>query len=267
MKKHPDYQVVPFPRVRLRIADFLRLQHDKHIIHALWEADVTTPRHRIRQRKAATGETLSFTAFIIGCVAKAVDEDKYMHAYRKGRRQLVIFDEVDVTTLVEHEVDGEKIATPYVIRAANRKTLAEVHHEVRAAQEQKAREFRKVPWHEQLFFSLPAFIRVPLLGAVGNSPHLKKRVQGTVVVTAIGMFGTGAGWGIPMTNYTLSTTLGGIAEKPGIVDGRIQPQEYLSVTVSVDHDIVDGAPLARFSSRLKQLIERGYGLVQQADRR
>jgi pyruvate/2-oxoglutarate dehydrogenase complex dihydrolipoamide acyltransferase (E2) component len=261
VKKHPDYQVVPFPKVRLRITDFLRLQHEKHVIHALWEADVTAPRSHIRERRAATGEALSFTAYVIGCLAKAVDEDKYMHSYRKGRRQLVIFDDVDVTTLVEHEVDGEKIATPYIIRAANKKALAEIHHEVRAAQEQKAREFRSIPWHEQLFFSLPAFIRVPLLGMVGNSPHLKQKVQGTVLVTAIGMFGRGAGWGIPMTNYTLGVTLGGIAEKPGVVHGRIEPRQYLSVTISVDHDIIDGAPLARFSSRLKALIESSYGLT------
>ncbi len=37
----------------------------------------------------------------------------------------------------------------------------------------------------------------------------------------------------------------------------------LSVTVSFDHDIVDGAPAARFTSQLKSLIESGYGLVEQ----
>jgi 2-oxoacid dehydrogenases acyltransferase (catalytic domain) len=30
--------------------------------------------------------------------------------------------------------------------------------------------------------------------------------------------------------------------------------------MSVDHDIVDGAPAARFTERLKELIESGYGL-------
>jgi pyruvate/2-oxoglutarate dehydrogenase complex dihydrolipoamide acyltransferase (E2) component len=32
------------------------------------------------------------------------------------------------------------------------------------------------------------------------------------------------------------------------------------MTISVDHDIIDGAPLARFTQRLKELIESGYGL-------
>jgi pyruvate/2-oxoglutarate dehydrogenase complex dihydrolipoamide acyltransferase (E2) component len=56
-------------------------------------------------------------------------------------------------------------------------------------------------------------------------------------------------------------TVGGIAQKPGMVDGRIEPREFLSLTISFDHDIVDGAPAARFAARLKSLIECGYGLT------
>ena len=39
--------------------------------------------------------------------------------------------------------------------------------------------------------------------------------------------------------------------------------ERLSITVSFDHDIIDGAPAARFTERFKDLIELGYGLVDQ----
>ncbi len=56
-------------------------------------------------------------------------------------------------------------------------------------------------------------------------------------------------------------TVGGIGEKPGVVDGRIAIREYLSLTISFDHDTIDGAPAARFTQRLKELIESGYGLV------
>jgi pyruvate/2-oxoglutarate dehydrogenase complex dihydrolipoamide acyltransferase (E2) component len=79
------------------------------------------------------------------------------------------------------------------------------------------------------------------------------------------MFGKGAGWGMPITNYTLQITVGGIAEKPWVVDGRIEVREALSLTVSVDHDVVDGAPLARFVQRFKELIESGYGLISSHD--
>jgi 2-oxoacid dehydrogenases acyltransferase (catalytic domain) len=32
------------------------------------------------------------------------------------------------------------------------------------------------------------------------------------------------------------------------------------VTISFDHDSIDGAPAARFTKRLKELIESSYGL-------
>jgi pyruvate/2-oxoglutarate dehydrogenase complex dihydrolipoamide acyltransferase (E2) component len=93
-----------------------------------------------------------------------------------------------------------------------------------------------------------------------TDPHRLKEYFGTVCLTAVGMFGTGGGWGIPVTNHTLQITLGGISEKPGVVDGKIEIREYLCVTVSIDHDIVDGAPAARFTQRLKELVESCYGL-------
>jgi pyruvate/2-oxoglutarate dehydrogenase complex dihydrolipoamide acyltransferase (E2) component len=65
-----------------------------------------------------------------------------------------------------------------------------------------------------------------------------------------------------MPAHTLALTLGGIAEKPGVVEGRIQVREYLSVTLSFDHDLVDGAPAARFTQRFVNLIESGYGLIE-----
>ena len=79
-------------------------------------------------------------------------------------------------------------------------------------------------------------------------------------MTSVGMFGHGSGWAIPFGVHTLEVALGGIAQKPGIVDGRIEIRDYLCVTLSVDHDIIDGAPAARFVRRLKELIEGGYGL-------
>ena len=63
-----------------------------------------------------------------------------------------------------------------------------------------------------------------------------------------------------MPNHTLQLTLGGIAKKPGAVEDRIEIREYLNVTISIDHDIVDGAPAARFTQRLKEMVESGYGL-------
>jgi pyruvate/2-oxoglutarate dehydrogenase complex dihydrolipoamide acyltransferase (E2) component len=81
-------------------------------------------------------------------------------------------------------------------------------------------------------------------------------------ITAVGMFGEGAGWGIPVSFQSINVTVGGIGKKPGVVDGRIEIREYLCLTLSFDHDIIDGAPAARFTRRLKALLEEGYGMLE-----
>jgi hypothetical protein len=41
---------------------------------------------------------------------------------------------------------------------------------------------------------------------------------------------------------------------------QIEIREILNMTVLLDHDVIDGAPLARFISKLSYNIEKGIGL-------
>jgi pyruvate/2-oxoglutarate dehydrogenase complex dihydrolipoamide acyltransferase (E2) component len=85
-----------------------------------------------------------------------------------------------------------------------------------------------------------------------------------VTISAVGMFGNGAGWGIPPTIPSLCwITVGGIGQKQEVVDGQITTRDHLSLTVSFDHSMIDGAPAARFTQRFKELIESSYGLTGQ----
>ncbi|HEY1387863.1 MAG TPA: 2-oxo acid dehydrogenase subunit E2 [Ktedonobacterales bacterium] len=259
MRQHADYQVVRYPRYqRFAAAAYQTVRH-KQMIHGLLEVDVTRARMALREHKAQTGEALSFTAFLAACLAKAVDEHKAVQAFRKGRKRLILFNDVDISTRVEHEVAGKKYVVPYIIRAANRKSVRELHSDIRAAQVADVRRALT------RFPLLPAALYRPFAWtavAMGRMrPRLWKTLMGTVGLTSVGMFATGAGWGIPASSPTaLMLTVGGIGEKQAMVDGRPVVREYLSLTISVDHDLIDGAPAARFTQRLKELIESGSGL-------
>jgi pyruvate/2-oxoglutarate dehydrogenase complex dihydrolipoamide acyltransferase (E2) component len=262
-QQHADYQVVPYPKIRRIITVMLRSFQRMPMIHGLIEVDVTRARAHLREHKAKTGEALSFTAFLIACLAKAVDENKAVQAYRKGRNQLILFEDVDVNIQIEHEMNGQKQAIVYILRAANRKTFREIHHEIRVAQgEDVAKAVKGIKALNSLL-SLPTFLlRIGywvLWWMFGRYPQLMKKYFGTVSLTAVGMFGKGAGWGIPLASQTM-ITVGGIGEKPGVVDGQIAIREYLSLTLSFDHDLIDEAPAACFAGRLKDLIESDYGL-------
>jgi pyruvate/2-oxoglutarate dehydrogenase complex dihydrolipoamide acyltransferase (E2) component len=256
--KQEGVTILPYPRSRQLMADGGRMGLRKHTVHGLVEFDITQAREAIRRHKAQTGDALSFSAFILACLGQAIDADKQMHAYRSWRNQLILFDDVDVNMLFEVEVASKKTIRPHILRGVNKKSVGELHREIRTFQNQheSSKESKFIDW----FVRLPGFIRRLFLWALFKNPPLLKEYYGTVLVSSIGMFGTGGGWGIPVPNHSLQLTLGGIGEKPGVVDHRVEVREYLSVTVSFDHDVIDGAPAARFTQRLKELIENGYGL-------
>ena len=99
-KQHDDYKLFPFLKIRRGLAIMYPSVKRKPMVHGLMEVDVTEVCRYLREHKVKTGESLSFTAFIITCLAHAVNENKYLHAYRKGRKRLVIFDDVDVATVL-----------------------------------------------------------------------------------------------------------------------------------------------------------------------
>jgi hypothetical protein len=122
---------------------------------------------------------------------------------------------------------------------------------------------------------MPAWLRL-MLWLPGPLPKLAQAVvrtakrrdpagrwvamAGTVSLTAVGMFGKRGGWGLAPVQHTLCLIVGGITRKPAMVEDRVEPREFLSLTVVFDHDVVDGAPAARFVQRLVELVECGHGL-------
>lgn len=252
-----SYEVRPFPKIRRAYVDVLREGHRRHIIHGLVEVDISKAKDLIA---SVEGERVSFTGFITSCVGTAVDDDRMLHAHRWGRRKLVLFDDVDVNMQLEQvQADGTRIVQSRIIRAVNRKTVREISAEIRQAQEvtdADRRRYRGTLW----LVSLPRMIRGLVWRLMMARPWWTKRFGGTIAVSAVGMFGTDLGWGIPITPAPLMVTVGGIGKRPVLSDGDIENREHLSLTISVDHDIIDGAPAARFVQLLRELIESGHGL-------
>ncbi len=253
--------VEPLDPFRQLVIDGMSLAARKHNIHGLIEVDITAARARIAKIKAQTGEAISFTGFVVYCCARAVDEDKHVHAYRDWRNRLVLFDDVDISLPVERIQAGQPVVLQTVIRAANRKAVREIHGEIRALQ---AKELGDTAWGRWLrwYVLIPGPIRRLFFRLAGTRPNTLKRFNGTVLVTSVGMVGQVSGWGIPLAGHSLAVTVGGIEEKPVLRDGELRNRPHLRLTVTFDHDIIDGAPAARFIQRLAELIEAGAGLAE-----
>ncbi|MBC7250459.1 MAG: 2-oxo acid dehydrogenase subunit E2 [Anaerolineae bacterium] len=266
------YHILDLSPGRRAWVNALDLVGPTHWMYGLLEVDVTVARQFIAEHKARTGEALSFTGFLVYCLARAVDENKEVQAYLKGRKQLVMFDDVNVGLMVERKAGEKRALMGHIIQAANRKTYREIHQEIRAVQSEPVPMSRGMPnWFRSamlLPWPLSKLVKALMAIATRRDPTIRVSASGTVVVTAVGMFGKGhSGWGIATTPVSLSLVVGSIAWKPAVIEGRIEPREILNLTVMFDHDVVDGAPATRFTRRLVELIESGYGLDDADERR
>ena len=267
MKRTGSYQVKPFSKNRRNIALLLEEGAQKHGIHALIEVDVTRARQLIRVHREKTGERMSFTGWIVRCASEAMARHRELNAYRHGRRKMVVFDDVDVSLPVERYADGEVRPMAYIIRKANEKNVREISGEIRKVQEEMVSSSTQILGQnlttlERFALGAPAWIQRMLLWFLKRNGFFRKEHMGTLGVTSIGMFGKFPGWVVPLGIPAMLIVVGGITRKPGVVDDRIEIRERLGLTITVDHDMVDGGPLARFIDTLIDLMENAFGLEQ-----
>ena len=157
----------------------------------------------------------------------------------------------------------------HVVWHANKKAYREIHDEIRAVQSATLPQTRGMPsWFRSamgLPWPLSRMFMALLRWNRRRDPLMFVSMGGTVAITSVGLFGGGhSGWGLTPTPQPLGLVLGGIAWKPAVVDGRVEPREILHLTVVFDHDVVDGSPAARFTRRLVEFVEAGCGLEEVA---
>jgi hypothetical protein len=231
-------KIVIYRRIRNFVRDVLAEGRRKNIAHLTLEADIGSMRERLAEHRRRSAEPVSITSYVAKSFACAIDEDKRMQAYRLGKSRLVLFDDVDLVFMIEREWESEPIPVFSIVRAAQRKATHEIHRELQMAKEAP-------------------------LGTDGPMNALEnwfKDVAGTAMVSSMGMFTSGASVGVPITPMTLSLCIGSIEKKLALLDGQVVEREALHLNISIDHDIVDGAPLVRFAERFKKILLDGRAL-------
>jgi len=267
MQQLGEYRVESFPSSRIATMDIGAVGRTKHHIAALIELDVTDARRLLAERKRDK-QHLSFNSWLIKCISQAVDECKALHGIKQGKRKIVVFDDVDISIMIERTVDGKKVPLPYVIRKTNTKSITEIYDEIRAGQRQAIDDEGNYVLGEKknallmnAYYAMPGFLRRMVWRNILGNPFITKQQMGTVIVTSVGMMGKVTGWVLPVTVHPLSFAIGSIIKKPGVKDDRIEIREYLYMTITMDHDVIDGAPAMRAISTLTKLVETGYGLT------
>jgi pyruvate/2-oxoglutarate dehydrogenase complex dihydrolipoamide acyltransferase (E2) component len=186
-------------------------------------------------------------------------------AFRKGKREAVIFGDINVSVLVEKQINGKKVPIPLLINKVNEESIESVTQQLNDSKKQLLTGnnivlHRKPNRFEMLYYYLPGFIRRFIWNFMLKRPQFIFNKMGNVAITSIGMIGKINGWFIPISVHPICFGIGSVIKKPVVVNNEIAIREMLNVTVLMDHDVIDGAPMARFINDLSKNIENGVFL-------
>ena len=249
-----------FPKSRIGTLDVFAIGLKKHHVKALIELDVTVARELIRQHKQA-GRPISFTAWIVKTISRTVEAFEDVHAYLKNKRTRLVFEDIDITVMVEREHGGDKVPLPYVIRQTQLKSIDEITAEIEDAKNRALGEGQVAMnssgnglW-ANIYFSLPGWLRRLAWKYFAIAPRQAQQMMGSIIFTSIGMFGEVRGWFVHTSVHPLGFGAGSVVKKPAVVGDKIEIREFLHLTVLLDHDVVDGVEMAKFVARLSESIE------------
>lgn len=232
-----------------------------HTIHALIETDVTFLKETLGKKQRLSGKGLSIQAYIIFLFAHLLSKHKGLIAFRKGRTKLVVFDEVDIFTVVERRSKGQKsIPVGAILRDAGSKCFEEINDLLRNYQKADPLEIPGVKERRELL-KYPSFIRKRIFRYIDRNPFLFKKYYGTAAVSSLSFsFGNRAWWGIPISAAPLMLMPSGFYKKVVMEQGVPVEKQFMSLTVSMNHDTIDGAPAQRFLKEFVEKFENAYGL-------
>ena len=95
-----------------------------------------------------------------------------------------------------------------------------------------------------------------LVGKARERSISREEMQGgTFTLTNVGVIG--GEYATPIVNHpeVAILALGAIKEKPRVVDGEVVPRHVMTLSLSFDHRVLDGAIAAQFTNRVEEFLE------------
>ncbi|MFN8393128.1 MAG: 2-oxo acid dehydrogenase subunit E2 [Bacteroidia bacterium] len=259
-----EYRINTFPKSRIATNDICAIGVQRHHVAAMIEVDVSVARAAIQRQKEA-GNYISLTAWLIQVISQTIHEFDAVAAFSLGKRKTIIFKDVNVSIVVEKEVQGHQVPIPLIIEKANERSIGSIMEQIEAAKVQRLGSgdivlHRKPSSLERLYYHLPGVLRRYVWRYMLRHPKLAFSKMGNVAFTSVGMMGNVNGWFLPISIHPICFGVGSIIKKPAVVNDQIEIREILNMTILMDHDVVDGGTMARFVVRLSEQIGTGAGL-------
>ncbi len=224
------YEELPLTPIRKVIAK--RLQESKSSIphYYLTRKIHAMALYAMREQLKSVGVTITFNDMIIRACAIALQKHPEINAgFNSVNSTIISFKTIDISVAVSIE---SGLITP-IVRHADFKNLKEISFEVKALVT-KAKE--------------------------GKLKEEEYR-GGSFCVSNLGMFGIDAFCAVINPPQAAILAVGAILDEPILQEGQVIAGKTLTLTLSADHRIIDGAPAAQFLQTLQQLLENPASLL------
>ena len=260
-----NYKITRFPDSRIASIDVCEIGKQKHHVTGLVEFDVTESRKKIREYNKSNITKISFNAWLISVIGYTIKKHETSSSYLIGKNRQIVFDDVNIAIVVEKAINGIKVPIPMIIEKANETSIESITEQITEAKKIELTNEdivlqRKTLKLERLYYSLPKFLRRYIWRFLLKHPKLSFKKMGNVAFTSVGMMGKVNGWFIPISVHPICFGISSIIKKPAIFNNKIEIREILRISILIDHDVIDGAPMARFICDLSSNIEKGHGL-------
>ena len=225
-KSNSKEEIIEFTGMRKSIADKLS-ESVRNIAQATCVEEVDITELISLKNKISKEKNVTLLSFIIKSIVIALEKHPKINSIWNKNGELVLkkYYNIGIAT------DTSKGLIVPVLKDVNNKNVEKITNEVNKLAE-RARE---------------------------GSISLEEIKDGTFTITNIGSIGSILS--IPIVNYPQSSILAvnRINKKPAVVNGNLVEKNYVYLTVSFDHRILDGADVARFLNTIKELIEKPDG--------
>jgi pyruvate/2-oxoglutarate dehydrogenase complex dihydrolipoamide acyltransferase (E2) component len=255
------YRFQKVTRSRIATFDIFSVGLKKHHIISMLEFDVTGSREKLRDMRKK-GTAVSFNAWLIKVIGSVLSMHPEAASFIYSKSKLMIFNDINISMLVEKKINDAKVPIPVVIEKANEKTALQITREIEQAKSQELKTGdivlkKQSTRYERMYYHLPGFLRRLFWTILLKRPVSAFRTMGNVAVTSVGMMGRINGWFIHRSVHPVSFGIGSVIRIPVVYESEIKIREILNMTILVDHDVIDGAPMVRFLNDLTDCIETG----------
>lgn len=262
MKNHFYYSKIP--KSRIATFDVFSVGLKKHHVSALLEFDVTESRQKLSNLRK-NGTNISFNAWLIKAISIALEKHPDAASFLYSKKKLITFHDHNISFLVEKKTGDQKVPLPVILEKVNSKSALHITREIENVKNQNVTKEdivlnKRSKFSERLYYHLPGFIRRMIWKYLLNHPKKSFKKMGNVSITSPGMMGKINGWFLHKSVHPISFGIGSVIQKPAVVDHEIKIRDVLNMTILIDHDVIDGAPMVRFLKELTNNIEMGAGL-------